>query len=84
MPKKHQRRASDSSAILIDEIVATKPRNGVFKPAETENFLRQYFENVPYDDIHDRTPKIMGLAAMSHLEFARVRKPGKPSFLPVN
>ena len=78
MPKKHQRRASDSSATLIDEIVATKPRNGVFKPAETENFLRQYFENVPYDDIHDRTPKIMGLAAMSHLEFARVRKPGKP------
>ncbi|MDH3441150.1 MAG: NAD-glutamate dehydrogenase, partial [Gammaproteobacteria bacterium] len=78
MSKQQQRRASDYSTNLIDEIVATKPRSETIKgAAATESFLRQYFADVPYEDIHDRTPKIMGLAAVSHLKFARVRKPGK-------
>ena len=79
MPRQQQRRASDFSDNLIDEIVATKPRSTSLKsPRESESFLRQYFADVPYEDIHDRTPKIMGLAAASHLDFAKVRKPGTP------
>ena len=62
---------------LIDEIVATKPRSTALKPGkETERFLHQYFANVPYEDMQGRSTEIMGQAAMSHLDFARVRKPG--------
>ncbi len=79
MRKQQQRRASDFSENLIDEIVATRPQcRSLGSPRDAETFLRQYFANVPYEDIHDRTPRIMGLAAASHLNFAKVRKPGKP------
>ena len=76
MSKKQQRRVTDKSASLIDEIVASKPKSKCLKGgAETESFLRRYFADVPYEDIQDRTPTIMGRAAVSHLDFAKIRKP---------
>ncbi len=40
-------------------------------------FLRQYFADVPFEDMQNRSTSIMGQSAASHLDFARVRKPGK-------
>ncbi|MED5462045.1 MAG: NAD-glutamate dehydrogenase, partial [Pseudomonadota bacterium] len=79
MSRQQQRRASDSSDNLIDEIIASKPRcQRLGSARETESFLRQYFEDVPNEDMYNRTPKNMGLAAVSHLDFGKIRKPGIP------
>ena len=76
--KQQQRRASDISDRLIDEIIETKPRcKSLSSRKETHGFIRQYFADVPHEDMHGRSPTIMGQAAVSHLEFARVRKSGK-------
>jgi glutamate dehydrogenase len=76
--KQKQRRASDFSDNLIDGIIATKPRpKCLHSKKEIESFLRQYFAHVPYEDMLGRSPVIMGQAAASHLDFAKVRKPGK-------
>jgi glutamate dehydrogenase len=74
--KQQQRRSSDISDRLIDAIVATKPRSKSLKAGKnTHQFIRQYFADVPHEDMQNRSPIIMGQAAVSHLEFARVRKP---------
>jgi len=78
VPKKQQRRASDFSRNLIDEIVATRPKSkAVGGRKAIDNFLRQYFAYVPYDDMQGRSPQIMGQAAVSHFDFGKVRKSGK-------
>ena len=78
MAKNPQRRIADISHTLIDEIVETKPRSQSLGPRKkTELFLRQYFANVPYEDMQGRSPVIMGQAAVSHLEFAKTRKSGQ-------
>ena len=79
MPKKPHRRASDVSNRLIDDIVATKPASkSLQKKKEVARFLRRYFAHVPFEDMQNRSPVILGQAAVSHLEFAKVRKKGKP------
>ncbi len=78
MSKKQLRRSSDLSERLIDEIVATRPESGVLSSrAQIDLFLRQYFGNVPVEDMQDRALDRLGRAAMSHLEFAATRKPGQ-------
>ena len=75
MSRQQQRRASDSSDNLIDEIIASKPRcRRLGSARETESFLRQYFEDVPNEDMYNRTPKNMGLAAVSHLDFGTLEQ----------
>jgi len=77
--KKQHRRTSDRTNRLIGEIVAAKPASKTLKSRkDIDNYLRKYFSNVPYEDMAGRSPKIMGRAALAHLENARVRKPGKP------
>jgi glutamate dehydrogenase len=77
--RKQLRRSSDLSERLIDEIIATRPESGVLASREQiDLFLRQYFGNVPVEDMQGRSPDKLGQAAMSHLEFAAVRKPGEP------
>ena len=78
MSKQQQRRSSDFSENLIEEIIATKPRpQCLASKKEIDPFLRQYFAHVPYEDMLGRSPVIMGQAAASHLDFAKIRKPGK-------
>jgi glutamate dehydrogenase len=78
VPKQQQRRASDNSGNLIDEIVSSRPKSkATGTQKETERYLRQYFAHVAYEDLHGRSPVIMGQAAVSHLDFGRVRKPGQ-------
>ena len=77
MPKKPQRRLGDFSDNLIDTIIATQPQSKSLGSRKAiDVFLHRYFKDVPYEDMHGRPPQIMGQAAVSHLEFARVRKPG--------
>lgn len=79
MSRKQLRRSSDLSERLIDEIIATRPETGALSSREQiDHFLRQYFGNVPVEDMQGRSPDKLGQAAMSHLEFAAVRKTGEP------
>ncbi|HEX5764681.1 MAG TPA: NAD-glutamate dehydrogenase, partial [Woeseiaceae bacterium] len=79
MPRKQLRRSSDISERLIDEIIASAPRSSAIpEKKRIELFLRQYFDNVPVEDMQGRSAAIMAQAAVSHLEFAAVRKPGQP------
>ena len=78
MSKQQQRRASDFSSQLINEIIATKPQlKSLSSRKDIDTFLRQYFAHVPYEDLLGRNPSILGQAATSHLDFAMLRKPGK-------
>ncbi len=64
---------------LIEQIVAAKPAsNSLSSRKEINSYLRKYFSAVPYEDMAGRSPKIMGKAALAHLEFAKVRKWGTP------
>ncbi len=70
---------SDIKDRLIDEIVASKPKSKSLKSRkQIDNFLRQYFVDVPVEDMEGKSPKKMARAAVSHLEFGRVRKKGQP------
>jgi glutamate dehydrogenase len=72
------RRASDISSTVIDEIIAAKPASKLLRDRKKINFfLERYFANVPADDMVGKSPEIMGRAAISHLEFAKQRKPGE-------
>ncbi|MEX2122322.1 MAG: NAD-glutamate dehydrogenase [Woeseia sp.] len=79
MPRKQLRRSSDISERLIDEIIASGAKSKVLGDRKRINlFLRQYFDNVPVEDMQGRSAEIMAQAAMSHLDFAASRKPGQP------
>jgi glutamate dehydrogenase len=79
VPKKQLRRSSDISERLIDQIIASAPQSNVIGDKKsTRLFLRQYFDNVPVEDMQGRSADVMARAAVSHLEFAAVRKPGQP------
>jgi glutamate dehydrogenase len=78
VPRKQLRRSSDLSERLIDEIIATRPQSKILSSREQNDlFLRQYFGNVPVEDMQGRSVEKLGQAAMSHLEFAATRKPGQ-------
>ena len=78
MSRQQQRRNSDITDRLIGEIVAAKPASKTLKNRkDIDSYLRKYFSDVPYEDMAGRSPKIMGQAALAHLEFAKIRKPGK-------
>ncbi len=79
MPKKQLRRSSDISERLIDELVATRAESKTLADHKQRDlFLRQYFGNVPVEDIQGRSLEKLAQAAMSHLDFAATRKPGQP------
>lgn len=78
MPKNNMRRSGDLSNRLVEDIIAARPKSAVLKSrAKIDRYLRRYFELVPLEDMQGRSPKIMGQAALAHLEFARMRKPGQ-------
>ena len=76
MSREQHRRASDISQAIISRIVAARPQSRLLKDRKKINFfLRRYFGDVPVEDLQGRSPQIMGRAAISHLEFAKIRKP---------
>ena len=72
MTKKFQRRKSDVRDKLVDSIVSSRPDSSVLDNRKQINlYLREYFRNVPFEDIANRSPKIMARAALDLLSFAR-------------
>ncbi len=79
MAKQQQRRRSDIRQQLVDRIIASRPESKVLSSrTQINSFLRQYFGNVPYEDMSDRSPTIMARAALAHLEFAEVKQKEQP------
>ncbi|MFQ6007057.1 MAG: NAD-glutamate dehydrogenase, partial [Woeseia sp.] len=79
MTKQKQRRVSDSKDRLIDEIVASKPKSKLLKSRKhIDSFLRQYFADMPVEDMEDKSLEAMARAAVSHLEFGGTRKRKQP------
>jgi glutamate dehydrogenase len=77
--KQPHRRASDMSDSLISQIIASRPQSKSLRNKKDINgYLRRYFADVPYEDMQNRLPKIMGQAAVAHLDFAKTRKAGQP------
>ncbi len=79
MTKQQYRRTSDIKDLLVDEIVASKPKSKILKNRkQIDNFLRHYVVDVPVEDMQGRPTGIMARAAIAHLEFGTVRKKGQP------
>ncbi len=78
MSKKLQRRKSDVRAKLVDRIVASRPKSAVLSSRKQINlFLREYFRNVPFEDMDGRAPAVMAGAALRHLELAKRKRKGE-------
>ena len=78
MSSAKHRRSGDMSERMINEIVAARPKSSLLKTRkQIDAYLRHYFANVPHEDMAGRIPRIMGQAALEHLEFAKTRKPGE-------
>lgn len=79
MSKQQQRRKSDVRETLVGRIVASRASSNVLAERKQINlFLRQYFRNVPYEDLHGRSPKIMARAALAHLEMGEIKSKNQP------
>ena len=77
--KQKYRRTSDIKDLLIDEIVASKPKSkSLTNRKQIDEFLRKYAGDVPVEDMEGRMPAVMAQAAISHLDFGVVRKKGQP------
>jgi glutamate dehydrogenase len=75
--RKLLRRSTDLSERLVEEIVAISPVTSVLPDRrQVEVFLRQYFGNVPVEDMQGRSLEKLAQAAVSHLEFGARRMPG--------
>ena len=78
MTAQEQRRGADIRQVIVDEIVASKiSTKALKKPAAVKQFLRQYFANVPVEDIQGRDEKTMARIALDHLEFGAKRRKGQ-------
>lgn len=78
MSRKQQRRRSDVRDQLVDRIVATRPNSAVLKNRSQINlYLREYFRNVPYEDMAGRSPRSLAHSALTHLELGRRKRKGQ-------
>ncbi|MEM9336218.1 MAG: NAD-glutamate dehydrogenase, partial [Pseudomonadota bacterium] len=78
MSKKQQRRRSDVRNQLIDRIVATRPKSSVLQNRGQINlYLREYFRDVPYEDMTGRSPRSLAHSALTHLELGRRKRKGQ-------
>ena len=78
MTNRTKRRSYDARQGIVDSIVATRVSSrAVSDDSHLERYLRQYFENVPYEDLAGRSEEIMARIAVEHLEFGAVRRRGQ-------
>ncbi|MGB5577571.1 MAG: hypothetical protein WBM88_09190, partial [Woeseiaceae bacterium] len=65
--------------MIVDAIVASPVKSRILKsPKQIKRYLRQYFVNVPVEDLQGRSEKIMARVALDHLEFAAKRRKRQP------
>jgi glutamate dehydrogenase len=76
--RKANRRSGDERQAIIDAILTSEVNSkSLTKKSDIKRYLRQYFANVPFEDLQGRSPKIMARVALDHLEFGGARKPGQ-------
>ena len=76
MTKQTNRRSGDARQQIIDAILASRANTpSLKKKSDVARYLRQYFANVPYEDLEGRSPSVMARVALDHLEFGAVKKP---------
>ncbi len=74
------RRVSDAKESIVDKIVASRTETRLLGSRnQVDRYLRQYFRDVPVEDLIGRSEKIMAQIAVDHLEFAATRKKDRPS-----
>jgi glutamate dehydrogenase len=75
---KAKRRSGDVRKRIIDAILATRVSSrSLKKKSDIRHYLRQYFSDVPFEDLEGRSEETMARIALEHLEFGAVRRPGQ-------
>ncbi len=78
MTKIEFRRDSDARERILDAIVATRIQTKVLADrTQIKGYLRQYFADVPIEDLMGRSEGIMARIALNHLELGTTRKKGR-------
>ena len=78
MASKETRRIGDMKKTIVDGIVTAGARSkALSKPSQVKQFLRQYVENVPVEDIQGKPTDILARAAIDHLDFGAIRRKGQ-------
>ncbi len=74
-----QRRLTDAKDRLLDKIVDHAVQTAAGNLGiDVARFVRQYYRNVSAEDLKQRNAADLSGAALTHLNFARERTPGKP------
>jgi glutamate dehydrogenase len=74
------RRAGDAKDSIVSEIVGSRVASQLLTSRnQVQRYLRQYFRDVPVEDLVGRSEEVMAQIAIDHLEFAAVRKKGRPA-----
>jgi len=75
---KEQRRIGDTKKAILAGITSANVKSRSLRSkTHIKNFLGQYFENVPVEDLQGRSEAIMARAALEHLDFGAVRRRGQ-------
>jgi glutamate dehydrogenase len=75
---KEQRRINDMRPSIVDEILQSNARSkAIGSASQRKRFLKQYFSDVPMEDLQGRSPDLMARAALDHLDFAARRRKGQ-------
>ena len=78
MTKKENRRSGDVRQDIIGAILAARANSRTIKKTpEIKRFLKQYFADVPVEDLQGRSEAVMARIALDHLEFGAVRRKGQ-------
>ena len=78
MTKKELRRDSDARERILNDIVATRNRSkALANRSQIRAYLRNYFVDVPIEDLMGRAEGTMARIALDHLEFGATRKQGQ-------
>ena len=78
MTTKNNRRSGDARQQIIDAILNSRVTSRALKKrSDITRYLKQYFVNVPFEDLEGRSEAIMARVALDHLDFGAKRRPGQ-------
>ena len=78
MTTKSNRRSGDARQQIIDAILTSRASTrSLKKTSDIKRYLKQYFVDVPYEDLEGRSEPVMARVALDHLEFGAERRRGQ-------
>ena len=78
MTRHEMRRSSDLKKLILESIVASRARSEALDERRyVRQFLQDYFADIPVEDLQGRSEDVMARVALSHLDFAAVRRNGQ-------